>query len=63
MKGLRREIVMLNRKLPIVALAGMLFLLIASGSAGAQTRAHADLKDSTGKTIAAPRSASTTVAC
>ena len=42
---------MLNRKLPIGALAGMLFLLIASASAGAQTRARADLKDSTGKTI------------
>jgi Cu-Zn family superoxide dismutase len=42
---------MLNRKLDIAALAGLLFLLLASASAGAQTRAHADLKDSAGKTI------------
>jgi hypothetical protein len=54
---------MLNRKLPIVALAGMLFLLIASGSAGAQNRAHADLKDSKGKTIGSAASASAAVAC
>jgi superoxide dismutase, Cu-Zn family len=42
---------MLNRKLDIALLAGILFLLFSSTSAGAQTQAYADLKDSAGKSI------------
>jgi Cu-Zn family superoxide dismutase len=42
---------MLNRKLEIVALAGILFLLIHMANAGAQTQARADLQDGAGKNI------------
>ena len=38
-------------KLEVIALAGILFFSISMANALAQTRAHADLKDSTGKNI------------
>jgi superoxide dismutase, Cu-Zn family len=41
----------MDRKLNVVALAGILFLLIYTANAGAQNQARADIKDAEGKSI------------
>ena len=41
----------MDRKLHVMALAGILFLFIYTANAGAQNQARADLKDSAGKNI------------
>jgi superoxide dismutase, Cu-Zn family len=41
----------MDRKLDVIALAGILFVLIHSASAGAQNQARADIKNAEGKSI------------
>jgi Cu-Zn family superoxide dismutase len=47
----QQEEVNMDKKLDIVALAGILFLLICSGNARAQSQARADIKNTEGKSI------------
>ena len=41
----------MDRKLHVMALAGILFLLIHTASAGAQNQARADIKNAEGKSV------------